>query len=87
MDFWANHGAIFLMGCVFFPRITILLFSAVSFGFWHIVGWIFTPHLLVAIIATTVYWDTNPFLVVISWLMAFGGTSAEIKIVRRVSVR
>jgi hypothetical protein len=77
MDFWAIHGIFFLFGCAFFPRITLLFFSAVSFGFWTFVGWIFAPHLTVAIIATTLYWETNPLLVVIAWFFAFGGTISE----------
>jgi hypothetical protein len=83
MDFWANHGWLFLIGCTFFPRITTLFFSAVSFGFWHIVGWIFAPHLLVAILATMYYWNTNPVLVIIAWLMAFCGTSGEASTVKK----
>jgi hypothetical protein len=68
---------LFLLGCAFFPRITTLFFSAATFGFWHILGWIFAPHLLVAILATTYYWDSNPVLVILSWAFAFGGTSGE----------
>jgi hypothetical protein len=58
----------------------MLLFSGVSFGLWYIVGWIFAPHLLVAIIATSMYWETNPLLVVIAWAFAFGGTGGEAKV-------
>ena len=47
MDYWQQHGWLFLFGCAFFPRVTTLFFSAVSFGFWHILGWLFAPHLLV----------------------------------------
>ncbi len=79
MDFWQHHGWLFLFGCAFFPRITTLFFSAVSFGFWHILGWIFAPHLLVAILATTIYWHANPVLCVIAWIFAFAGTSTEAK--------
>jgi len=79
LDFWQQHGWLFLFGCTFFPRITTLFFSAVSFGFWYILGWIFAPHLLVAIIATEMYWDTNPVLVIIAWAVAFGGTGGEAK--------
>ena len=83
MDFWETHGWFFLLGCAFFPRITTLFFSTVSFGFWHILGWIFAPHLLVAILATNLYWDTNPGLVIISWFCAFAGTGSEGKAVTR----
>jgi hypothetical protein len=79
MDFWQRHGWLFLIGCAFFPRITTLFFSAVTFGFWHIVGWVIAPHFLVAILATTYYWDTNPVLVTASWAFAFMGTGGEAK--------
>lgn len=83
MDFWDLHGILFLLGCAFFPRITTLFFSAASFGMWSILGWIFAPHLLVAILATTYYWDTNPLLVILSWFFAFGGTGGEAKVAQR----
>ena len=83
MDFWHQHGWLFLLGCAFFPRITTLFFSSVSFGLWHILGWIFTPHLLVAILATIEYGDTNPGLVLISWLFALGGTGGEATVAKR----
>ena len=81
LNFWDYHGILFLLGVTFFPRITTLFFTTVSFGFWAILGWIFTPHLLVAIYATTYYWNQNPVLVVISWVMALGGTGGEAKYV------
>jgi hypothetical protein len=87
MDFWGQHGVLFLLGCAFFPRITTLFFSAVTFGFWSWVGWFVAPHLLVAILATTYYWDTNPVLVVISWMFAFGGTGGEAKVAQRTTQR
>lgn len=85
--FWDAHGLLFLFGCAVFPRITTLFFSATSFGLWHILGWIFAPHLLVAILATTYYWDTNPVLVIIAWFFAFGGTAGEAKVSTRISRR
>lgn len=30
-----------------------------------------------AVLATITYWNQNPFLVVISWLVAMGGESSE----------
>ena len=83
MNYWQEHGVLFLIGCAFFPRITTLFFSGVTFGFWHIVGWIFAPHFLVAILATTYYWETNPVLVIIAWGFAFGGTGGEAKVARK----
>lgn len=87
MNYWDVHGFFFLLGCAFFPRITTLFFATMSFGFWTLVGWLFAPHLLVAILATTIYWDTNPLLVVVAWFFAFGGTAGEASVTRGVSRR
>ncbi|MBX2905564.1 MAG: hypothetical protein KF744_05965 [Taibaiella sp.] len=83
MDFWHYHGIFFLLGVTFFPRITTLFFSTVTFGPLAIIGWIFTPHLLVAVYATTYYWHSNPLLCVISWFVAIGGTGGEGAVARK----
>lgn len=77
LNFWDYHGWLFLIGATCFPRITTLFFTTVTFGFWGILGWIFAPHFLVAIYATTYYWHSNPVLCVIAWIMAFAGTGGE----------
>jgi hypothetical protein len=87
MDYWDQHGPLFLIGCALFPRITTLFFSGMSFGLLSILGWIFAPHLLVAIVATTQYWNTNPVLVILAWMFAFGGTGGEVKVAHRTSRR
>jgi hypothetical protein len=81
MDFWSNHTILFLVGCALFPRITLLFFSSISFGFWTILGWIFAPHLLVAILATMLYWGSNPILVIIAWFFALVGSGGESRVV------
>ena len=80
MNFWQVHGILFLLCITFFPRIT-LLFTGGPFGILAWLGWVFVPHFLVAILATTFYWHTNPILCVISWFVAFGGTGGEAKVV------
>lgn len=76
-DFWNHHGLFFLVAIATFPRLT-LLFSSVAFGglFWW-AGFFFAPRVLVAGLATLAYWNQNPVLVVISWLVALGGESSE----------
>ena len=61
----------------------MLLGAAVtsSFGLLGWLGWIFMPRLTVAIIATGLYWDTNPALIVITWMWALAGESTEKKVV------
>ena len=77
MDFWSNHGVLFILFMFFFPRLT-LLFSSVPFGglFWWL-GFIFAPRLLVAVLATTAYWQTNPILVTLTWFWALSGETFE----------
>jgi uncharacterized membrane protein YGL010W len=80
MDFWDNHGIIFLLGLTFFPRITTLFFMATPFGLVAWLGWIFAPHFLVAFYASFKYWDQNPGLVIMAWIIAFIGTGSEGKV-------
>jgi len=77
MDFWEIHGVLFLICIVFFPRLTMLFATTATFGVLHWVGWVITPRLLAAILATTYYWDTNPVLCVFAWFNMFfaGGAS------------
>ncbi len=76
-NFWDNHGVFFLLFITLFPRLT-LLFSSVPFGgfFWWL-GFFFAPRLLVSILATIAYWQQNPILVLISWIVTLGGESGE----------
>ncbi|MFT6067781.1 MAG: hypothetical protein ACJAT2_001124 [Bacteriovoracaceae bacterium] len=76
-NYWENHGVFFLIFITLFPRLT-LLFSSVPFGglLWWL-GFIFAPRILVATLATITYWEVNPILVVISWLVAISGESGE----------
>lgn len=88
MDFWQVHGLFFLIAIAFFPRITMLVVGTVSsFGLLGWLGWIFAPHLTVAILATTIYWHTNPVLCVIAWLVALGGTSSEGAVAKKTASR
>ena len=76
-DFWQVHGWGFVLAMCFFPRLTLLFSSVASGGFFWWVGWLLTPRLLVAILATSAYWNTNPILVVITWIWMLGGEAAE----------
>jgi hypothetical protein len=87
VDFWEVHGVLFILFMFFFPRLT-LLFSSVAFGgFLWWLGWVIAPRLLVAILATTSYWETNTILVVLTWFWAIGGEGAEKEGGRRITVR
>ncbi len=77
MNFWDVHGIFFLAFMCFFPRLTLLFSSVASGGLLWWLGWIFAPRLLVAILATTAYWNTNTILVVITWIWALSGETAE----------
>lgn len=82
MNFWQVHGILFLIFITFFPRLTMLFAVGVPFGILAWLGWLFVPHILVAILATTYYWHTNPILCIISWIVALGGTGTEAKVVQ-----
>lgn len=81
-DFFDHHGLFFLIFITLFPRLTLfisaILFNSIEFGglLWWC-GFILAPRLLVSILATISYWNTNPFLVVLSWMIALSGESTE----------
>ena len=87
ISFWDAHTYdwVVLIGLALFPRITMLfiggpLAALQWFGVLHWIGWVVAPHLLVAIVATTMYWDTDPILCVVAWFFAFAGTGGEGKL-------
>ena len=69
---------IFILGLIFVPRVTLLVssiwFNLVTGGFFWWLTWLFAPRYLIAGIASAHYWDTNPFLVVCSWVVAILGS-------------
>ena len=77
MNFWDVHGLAFLIFVAIFPRFTLLFAVAGPFGLLTWLGWLIVPHVTVAVLATARYWDTNPILCVIAWVIAFGGTGCE----------
>lgn len=87
MDFWDIHGILFLFFATFFPRLTMLFAVSVPFGFLAWLGWVFAPHITIAVLATEYYWTTNPVLCIIAWFIAFAGTGGETKVVHMVVTR
>jgi hypothetical protein len=88
IDFFSKHGWIFLISISLFPRLTLLvsglIFGSIEFG--GILWWLsffFAPRILIATLATLSYWQTNPILVICSWLIALGGESSEKFIIRK----
>lgn len=79
INFWDVHGFWFIFFLFFFPRLTLLFSSVATGGVLWWLGWVFAPRLLVAILATTAYWETNTVLVVLTWFWALGGEGAEKK--------
>ncbi len=76
-NYWDYRGFLFLAGITIFPRITLLLSSVPTGGLFWWLGWAFAPRLLVAVLATFAYWQQNPVLVVIAWVVAWGGETSE----------
>jgi len=90
MDFLSAHpdNAIWvLLGYAIFPRITMFFLIDPFTSLLSVLGFIFLPHVMVAVIATTLYWDTDPFLCVLAWIIALGGSGTETKVVTKVRVK
>ena len=86
MNFWDVHGILFLAGLTFFPRLTVLLFSHITGGIFFWVFFLLFPRLVIPILAAYHYWDTNPVLVVLSFLICLGGETGEKTVVQRTVV-
>jgi hypothetical protein len=69
MNFWTVHGVAFLVGMVCVPRLTMLVAAVTPFGWLAWLGWVVWPNLLAAVLATTFYWETNPWLCTAAWLV------------------
>ena len=81
--YWDHHGFFFLVFITLFPRLT-LLFSSVPFGgFAWWLGFFFAPRILVAILATIHFWNNNPVLVMISWVVALSGETSEKRVITK----
>ena len=81
-DYFDHHGWIFLFSIALFPRLTLLVSSMLvgTIEAGGLIWWLaffIAPRILVASLATVSYWNTNQILVIISWLIAFGGESSE----------
>jgi len=91
MDFWDVHGIFFIIFMCFFPRLTMLFTGIFFYNFaypvWFFFGWLLAPRLTVAIIATSVYFDTNPVLCILAWMWALGGESTEKSQIKKIKDR
>jgi hypothetical protein len=76
-SYWDAHGLLLLVGLALLPRLTLLLSSIATGGLLWWAGWLVAPRVLVATLATISYFETNPLLVVVAWLVALGGESSE----------
>lgn len=89
MDFFLvhEHWFWFMFFMAIFPRITMLVTGLCvapwTYIVWFWMGWLLAPRLTVAIIATSIYFHTNPVLCIFVWLWAFSGESGEKKFISR----
>lgn len=84
-SFWTFHGFWFVFFMCLFPRLT-MLFTGICFmpftGFLFWLGWVLAPRLVVAILATFLYWQTNPVLCVITWMWALSVSKGESVVIK-----
>lgn len=88
MDFFAAHADyawIFLICMFLFPRLTMLFAVATPFTIFMWLGWFFVPEILVAIMAYSMYWTTNPDLVIVAGVWALMRVLARGRIVQHQS--
>ena len=84
LNFWEGHGIFFLIFMALFPRVTLVIITAHPAGWVAWVLWLFFPRFLAAILATYYYWDTNPILVLATWVVAITFSGGEINAAKKV---
>ncbi len=84
-NYWEHHGLFLLFFLAVTPRLALLFSSIASGGFLWWLGWLVAPRLLIAILATTHYLESNPILVFIAWFIALSGEFSEKEFVRNRS--
>ena len=84
LSFWENWnllgGLVLCFLCATFPRIAMIvacLAGGLGVSLAGVMGWIFIPRISIAIIATVNYFDTNPILCIVAWIILLGGEGAE----------
>lgn len=75
MSFWTAHihPIIFILFLMVFPRLTLLVWwlaGILSITFFGFIFWLISPSFLIAYLASSIYWETNPTLVILSWIWA-----------------
>ena len=82
-NFWEMHGLLFLAGLTFSPRITVLLFSGVTGGLLFWIFFLIFPRIVIPILAAYHYWDTNPVLVIVSFVICLSAETGEKAVVKK----
>ena len=82
MNYWNEYGIWTVLFLALFPRLTLLFGAFASGGLLWWLGWIFAPHILVAVLAIP-FFDSNPVLVIIAWIIALIGTHSESRITKK----
>lgn len=96
-DLWSipsvsSHSIFLCVMLILFPRITLAFLAlgtgSIGITLLGLLGWIFIPRILIAIMATLLYWPAYPILVILAWLIAILCEASE-KVVfqRRVVYR
>lgn len=77
MDFFVAHSPLFLLGLIFFPRITVWFFSNVIGGEFFWPGFLVVPRAYCAVLGVLYYWPTNPVLATLGVIAAMVGEPLE----------
>lgn len=89
--FWKAYpqleGVFICIMLAVFPRLSLAYLTLVTGTFvitiLGLICWVIFPHILVAIIATDLFWETDPILVIFAWFIAFSCEVVEKTVIRR----
>ncbi len=82
--FWETHSIWFVLAMFFFPRLTMLFATTFGSGVLYWVGWMLAPKLTVAVIAASLYWETDPYLVLFAFIWCLLGSDYDYHSLSRI---
>jgi hypothetical protein len=71
MEFWSQHGLVFLIGMLLWPRMMMIYYGSIPpQSISSILEFALIPRIFLASILTPIYYDTNPTMISIYWILA-----------------
>jgi|GEM_PF-6972828 len=74
VNFWNDHSILFFLALIFIPRLSMVYFGMiVPLSIGAILEWTFIPRITMATMFSSVYYGSNPTVIIVFWVVAVVG--------------